>query len=384
MQIAVRRSTTCSIIFTMRYPDNTGYVWDTIAQSRDAAASNLNSLIRCFIAYPTLTDNPTYHPKHMESVELDCYDYSEYGLNKIVSFVKEHNVKIIVFMSALPTTVNLGMLRRLGVRTINTENDGFDHTRRDPFLKRVVKFVARKLFRRQLHDMHLANAEAQFHFLSTYAMVPHSRLSVVRDGVDCSRFTPDNKYTARESLGIAAERYWIIAVAQARPEKRINLIINAAKQVIDARPNKNIGFLFVGDGPTLKESQKMAEDLCLGDRFVFAGHQKDLVTYYQAANLMVHASTRESFGLAIVEAMSCGIPVVASAAAGPRETIIDGKTGAIIAINDDIGFVDAILRYVDDESLTLIHGSNARAHVSKIYGLDRHGREIADHIGALL
>lgn len=384
MQKANKTKDNCSVLFTMRYPDNTGYVWNTIAQSRDVASQNLQPNVKCFLAFPKLTGSPSFEPKYMTAVELDCYDYSVDGLVKLTQFVREHNVKVMVFMSALPSTVNLAAIRRLGVRTINTENDSFDHSRRDHILVRVLKFIARRILRLQLHDLHLANAESQYFFLSKFSMIPISRLALVRDGVDCDRFIPGDKSVARKLLALSLEKFWIISVAQARPEKRLDLIIKTAKKVFDLRPARAVGFVFIGDGPTMNASRELARELDLGDRFIFAGHQKNLVPYYQAADLMVHAATRESFGLAIVEAMSCGIPVVASAAAGPSETIIDGQTGAIVEVNDEIAFLNSLLRYVDNQSLVHEHGQNASRHVLNNYSLKHHGCKLANHINSFL
>lgn len=371
------------VVFTMRYPDDAGYVWNTIAQSRDIAASYLTQA-RCFIAYPRLTGNGTYTPINLDQIELDFYDYSVDGLGKIIAFVKTNNIKSVVFMSALPGVVNLRALRKLGVRTINTENDSFDHRKRDSFPIKVTKFLVRKIFRQQLHDLHLANAESQRTFLSRYAMIPDSRLDLVRDGVDCIRFALGDREAARRQLRLKDDNFLIICVAQARPEKRLEFIINAAKRIADERPGKKIQFIYVGDGPPVIEWKNLVDEIGLSDRFTFAGRQSNITPYYQAANLMVHAAERESFGLAIVEAMACGLPVVASAAAGPKETILNGKTGRLIEISDFDGFVDAILQYIDDERLTIEHGLNAHEHVNRTYSIARQGEEMAKRISILL
>lgn len=371
------------VVFTMRYPDDAGYVWNTIAQSRDIAASYLTQA-SCFIAYPKLTGNGGYAPINLNQVELDFYDYSADGLARIIAFIKTNNIKSVVFMSALPSVINLKALRKLGVRTINTENDSFDHRKRDSFPIKVIKFVVRKIFRQQLHDLHLANAESQRTFLRRYAMIPDSRLDLVRDGIDCNKFTLGDRQAARTQLGLKRDSFLIICVAQARAEKRLEFIIKAAKRIVDERAGKEIEFIYVGDGPPVSEWKILVHELGLADRFTFAGRQSNIAPYYQAANLMVHAAERESFGLAIVEGMACGLPIVASAAAGPKETILNGNTGRLIEISDFDGFVDAILQYIDDERLTMEHGLNAHDHVKRTYSIDRQGEEIAKRISNLL
>ncbi|MET0962226.1 MAG: glycosyltransferase family 4 protein [Noviherbaspirillum sp.] len=370
------------VIFSMRYPDNAGYVWNTIAQGKDEAASHIVTVAECFIAYPKLSRDATYVPRHLTPVELDCYDMSSAGKKALEVFVRRHRVKVIVFMSALPNTIDLAFLRKLGVRTVNTENDSFDHSKRDAFAKKLIKFFVRRVLKRQMHDMHLANATSQKAFLSSYALIPHSRLGLLIDGIDCDRFKPGDKIAACRQLGLAHDSFRIICVAQARAEKRLDYIIRAAKQVINARPNEKISFVYVGDsdGPLTSELKSLVAKLDLGEFFHFAGRQNDLVPYYRAADIMVHAAERESFGLAVVEGMACGLPVIASAAAGPAETILPGQTGALIGIDDFDGFVNQILYYVDNKQIIIEHGRAARTHVTSLYSLDRYGRELAKYV----
>lgn len=368
----------------MRYPDDTGYVWNYIAHVRDRAGEHLREQATPYLAFPKLTGRPSYQPLHLQAVELDCYDNTAAGRQAIETFVREHNVKVMVFMSALPQTVCLDLLRRLGVRTLNTEDDGFDPERRDSLPKRAVKFVMRRMLGRQTHDLHLANSRPQRDFLLNYSLLRPSRVRLMENSVDCAHFCPGDQAEARAQTELDPDRFWILAVAQARPEKRIGELIKVIDRVSQLRPDARIGFVYVGDGPPVNEWKQQAAALGHSAKFVFAGGQNDVRPFYRSADLMVHAAERESFGLAIVEAMSCGIPVVACAAAGPKETIRDGATGALVGLYDFDAFTQAVLRYVDDRALTKSHGQNARAHVVAAYNVVRHGKDFADHIARFL
>ena len=372
------------VVFTMRYPDDTGYVWNFTAAVRDRASSDLRERANVYMAFPRLTGNPSYQPKNLQPVQLDCYDNSPAGRAEIEQFVRTHNVKVMVFMSALSNTVCLDLLRRLGVRTINTENDSFDPRQRDNAVKKVAKHIVRRVLRMQQHDLHLANSVAQEQFLLNYQKLPRDKVILMRNSVDSVKFHPGDRTSARAQLGLDQDRFWILAVSQARPEKRVDRLLRVVRDVVDARPGKRIGFIYVGDGPPAVEWKRLASELGLEDVCVFAGRQNDLVPYYRAADLLVHAAERESFGNAIVEAMACGIPVVASAALGPKEIILDGKTGAVIGMDDFAAFTQAVLRYVDDAEMTKMHGNNARAHVDTAYNVVRQSKEFAAHIARFL
>ena len=374
------------VVFSMRYPDDAGYVWNTIAQGKDEAALHLTADANCFIAYPRLSRNATYLPKNVKPVHLDCYDMSAGGKQALAKFIVEHRVRVIVFMSALPSTLDLAFLRKLGVKTLNTENDSFDHNQRDNFARKSIKFFVRRILKRQVHDLHLANARSQQIFLSRYALIPPSKLRLLTDGIDCDRFLPGDKAAARLKTGMSGDTFWVICVAQTRPEKRLDFIIRAAKQVAIARPNAKVSFMYVGDsdGDLLFELKRLANDLGLQKHFNFAGRQNDLVSYYQSADIMIHAAERESFGLSIVEGMACGLPVVASAAAGPKETILDGRTGALVEIDDFDEFVKQILYYFDNQAKAKEHGKNAALHAASHYSLDRYGKELAQYVRPFL
>lgn len=370
------------VIFSMRYPDDAGYVWNTIALGKDKAGSYLINEAECFIAYPELSSNPTYLPEYVTPVKLDCYDMSKYGKEALSTFIKRHRVKVIVFMSALPSTIDLEFFRKMDVYTLNTENDSFNHQQSDSLARKSIKFFIRKVLKRQLHDLHLANAKSQKTFLSRFAQIPDSRLVLLTDGIDCDRFKPGDKCVARAQTGMAADTFWVLSVAQARPEKRLDYIIRAAKHVTEARPCVKVGFMHVGDsdGPLFFKLKSLVVELGIEQVFHFAGRQDNLVPYYRAASIMVHAAERESFGLAVVEGMACGLPVIASAAAGPKETIVHEETGAVIDIDDFDGFVSKILLYIDNKELMGKHGTKARERASTHFSIERYGKELAQHV----
>jgi glycosyltransferase involved in cell wall biosynthesis len=372
------------VLFTMRYPDNTGYVWNHIAYLRDEVSAHLLGQARPFMAFPRLSGQPSYALRHPQAVELDCYDNSPAGRAAIEDFVKRHGIKVVVFMSALPQTVCTDLLHRLGVRTLNTENDSFDTTRLDPLYKRAAKFVMRRVLKRQLHDLHLANSRSQYQFLLDYAMLPPERLVLMTNCIDTARFRPGDRTEACAVTGLDPSRFWIMAVSQARSEKRVERLLQVIAQLVRQRPERRLGFVYIGDGPHLARWKTLAAELGLQDVCVFAGRQDNTLPWYRSADLMVHAAERESFGLAVVEAMACGLPVVASAAAGPAETILDGQTGAVVPLQDFALFERKVLAYVDDPELTKQHGLNARAHVDTAYNVVRYSKEFAQHIARFL
>ncbi len=371
------------IVFTMRYGSDIGYVWRTVAAHRDLVARDLGGVARCHIAYPQLAATPAYAPRWLIADQADFYDYSPDNRARLAAYVRARAIRAVVFMSAQPTAVDLAFLRGLGLRTVTTEDDSYDHAQRQSFLRRGAKFAMRRLLRRQLHGLHIANSQAQYDFLRRFAQIPRSRLAMIRNGVDTERFhPPSNRAEAYAEAGLDPAPLWIMAASQARAEKRLELIIAAARRVIAARPGQDIRFFYIGDGAARAQWETAAADL--GERFLFLGARADLAPFYRAADIFVHAAFRESFGLVIAEAMSSACPVVATFSHGPGEVIRDGETGFLVGRDDIDGLTTALLRHADDPDLRRRHGAAGRARCVAAFSIERQAAQFAAVLKAVV
>lgn len=357
----------------MRYPDDQGFVWKTVARLRDLIGAELSEF-QCHIAFPRLTGRSVHQFDHLRPVELDCYRLNGADKASLKSFVEQNNVGTIVYMSALPSTIDLPFLRKLGLMTVNTEEDSFDPDRRDSLARRWAKFAMRRILKRQLHDLHIANSVAQGAWLMRHSYVPPARLRVVPNGVDCGYFQPVGP---KPPDLFDPSRRRVICASQARPVKRLETIIHCAAEIVAKPEFADVDFVYVGDGEMLAQWRALVADLGIGARFHFAGQQADLRPYYQSASVMVHAAELESFGLVLAEAMACGLPVVAYAAPGPQEIIADNQTGRLVPIGDPAAFAAALESYLRDRVLTGAHGSAARKRALEQFSIHRQARDIA-------
>lgn len=357
----------------MRYPDDEGFVWKTVARLRDMVAGELTER-RCFIAFPKLTGHSVHHFAHLQPVEIDCYRLSPADRAALRRLVAAQQIGAIVYMSALPATLDLSFLRGLGLVTINTEEDSADLIRPDPWPKRWAKFVVRRLLRRQLHNLHIANAHSQGALLQSHAQVPPDRLVVIPNGIDCTHFAPGPPLSPPP---LDPQRRWIICVSQARPEKRVDLILRCAARITAQPAFDDVSFVYVGAGDQLARWQQLAQALGIAERFHFAGRQEDLLPWYRSATLMVHAARRESFGLVLAEAMACALPVVATAATGPREIVVDGETGTLVPIDNADAFYAAVEHYLRDPGSARAHGIAGWERANRLFSIHRQAAEIA-------
>ena len=154
--------------------------------------------------------------------------------------------------------------------------------------------------------------------------VDSSRIVSLPNGVDGERFAIKDATTLRRRLATAGPV--VLSVGNLVPLKGHDRVIEAVSGMSGAT------LVIVGDGPLRASLQDLARRTSAGDRIVFAGElpQGQLVDYYNAADAMVLASSSEGMPNVVLESMSCGTPVVATATGGAREILASSKTGRLI------------------------------------------------------
>jgi D-inositol-3-phosphate glycosyltransferase len=164
-----------------------------------------------------------------------------------------------------------------------------------------------------------------------YQTSPH-KVRIIPAGVDLGLFRSLDKTQARKELGLS-EKKVILYVGRIEPIKGLDILVSALALLEDMGDTR---LLVVGGRPGQDEEldrlKSLAARLGISDMVTFTGAvpQAELPTYYSAADVFVLPSYSESFGLVALEAMACGIPVVASRVGGPSTFVKDGETGYLI------------------------------------------------------
>jgi N-acetyl-alpha-D-glucosaminyl L-malate synthase BshA len=181
-------------------------------------------------------------------------------------------------------------------------------------------------------------------------------IQVIPNFLNCSvyrrRFDPE----MRERLA-PANRFdaLVLHVSNFRPVKRVDVALDVFRAI---RRRVRARFILVGDGPVRPEIERRVAEYGLTGEVAFVGEEQDLVPILSAADLFLLPSAQESFGLAALEAMACGVPVVASHVGGLPEIIEDGVTGFLCPP----GGVDAMAeRSIEVLTDGVRHASIARA-----------------------
>jgi len=198
-------------------------------------------------------------------------------------------------------------------------------------------------------------------FLVHQQGLPAHRVSVVPNGTNLERFPFGREASAesRRRHGLPEEGTVVGAVARLTGQKNIPVFLRAAARLAARRADTT--FVIAGTGADETALRHEAAQLGLADRCRFLGHVADMPRLYPALDVMVLPSIFEGFGLVIVEALLCGVAVVASTVAGARDYLREGEDCFFVEPHDEATYADRILQLLDDPAMRERQTRSARA-----------------------
>ena len=206
------------------------------------------------------------------------------------------------------------------------ESIGAARGRRSLF-HRVVLGLERRVFATTPHIVAISRRGAA-EIAGLYG-VAGERLSIVYNGVDLERFHPRNRHAerraARAEIGVAADAWTLLFVGSGFERKGLATAVDALAVLSD----RSSRLIVVGKG-SIRSFRDRAVRLGVDGRITWLGPRPDIERWYAAADVVVLPSRYEPFGNVHLEALASGVPVVASAAAGGAEVIVDGGSGAVV------------------------------------------------------
>ena len=218
--------------------------------------------------------------------------------------------------------------------------------------------------------------------------IPESKIEVIPNGVDTDRFAPargkdgvrckdiargkevarvEEELPARAFLrrqhGLPREALVIGTVARMVPQKNLSLLLKAAARLPEAH------FLIVGDGPERSKLLALAETMGIAGRVAFAGEQADPLPFLQAMDIFALPSRWEGLPISLLEALSTGLPAVATLVGGNKEVLHGKPFGRLTPPDDPDAFAEALRSLAGSKTGRL--GLDARSHVVADYSLKR-------------
>ena len=194
---------------------------------------------------------------------------------------------------------------------------------------------------------------------------------VIPNGVDLGVFHPADRAEARRELGLPHGAKILLFAANGIKkniwkdyrtlQSALEMIAKTGTKVLcialgEAAPPERIGDIEIRFIPYQKDPQRVAR-------------------YYQAADLYLHPARAETFPSTILEALACGIPVVASAVGGIPEQIVEGRTGFLVPVGDARAMAGRVLELLEDEELRLRMAREAAEDAARRFGLERMASE---------
>ena len=234
-----------------------------------------------------------------------------------------------------------------------------------PVLKRAVLLEAERLTAAET-DLLLTMNKWDFEAAKRYRLAP-SVETIPGVGVDFSRFdntTREDGAAMRNELGIPADAFVLVYPAEFSARKSQHVLIEAMRMLPES-----VTLILPGDGALMEECASLAQRLALNSRVLFPGYISDMAPWYRMADAAVSASRIEGLPFNVMEAMYCGLPVVASKVKGHTDLIEEGVTGLLYPYGDASACAAQIRRLTDDDGLRETARTKGTA-AAKAYGLE--------------
>jgi glycosyltransferase involved in cell wall biosynthesis len=209
----------------------------------------------------------------------------------------------------------------------------------------------------QLADALVADGWAADHLPETVGRA----VDRIPKGVDAVHFRPDGQHV-RDTLRLREKRL-VITVARLVPLKNLRLLLEAVAIVRDRLPEVHL--LIVGDGPEAAGLKQHAAALDLSDRVTFAGSvpHRDTPMFYRSADVFALSSDFDNSPNALLEAMACGLPVVATDVGGVRQFVTSRDGGIVVRPGNAVALAAAIETFLASPAAARAAGSHNRARV---------------------
>jgi glycosyltransferase involved in cell wall biosynthesis len=222
------------------------------------------------------------------------------------------------------------------------------------------------------------------------------RFDLIIYGTDPDALRPDSSGTTalRTTLNLPITQspnhpspILLLCVGRMVPKKGFDVLLRAlAEPSLRAR---NVGTVMIGDGDDKAAWQQLAADLGVAERVRWVGSipKTQIGVYYNAADILINPSVNrpvDGLNVCVLDAMSCGKPVIGSTVAGNPLAIVDGETGFLVPAGDPAALAQAIARLVDDPALRQRMGAAARRRIEAELGWPPLARRYREHFAALV
>ena len=297
------------------------------------------------------------------------------NLKKIIDKEKFDIIHCHTPMGSVVTRIAAKKARKRGTRVIYTAH-GFHFFKGAPLLNWIIFYPIEKHLSKYTDCLITINQEdyelAKRKFKAKQIELVHGV------GVDESKFnfemTKEEKHELRESLGLKDDDFVIIYVAELSKRKNQGMLIKAVKELIE-EGKTNIKVLLPGTDSMKGYYQKMSKDLGIEENIKFLGYRKDIPKLLKISDLYVSTAKQEGLPVNIMEAMFCGLPILATDCRGNRELFAGEKKSFLVKIDD----IESMVKIIKENIENSFKNKNTEIiETYKLYNVINEMRKIYD------
>lgn len=280
--------------------------------------------------------NPNVHYHEVNVPEYPLFHYQPYELalsSKLVDMVKLHKIEVLHVHYAIPHAyagyMAKQMLKEEGIEIpMITTLHGTDITLvgNHPFYKPAVTFSINK------SDI-VTSVSKSLKEETLKLFDIKNEIVVVPNFIELDKIEDEQHSSCHRSVMANADERIITHISNFRKVKRIPDVIKIFHLIQQIIPAK---LMMVGDGPEKEKAEQLCEELGISDKVIFFGNSNEVDRILSYTDLFLLPSQTESFGLAALEAMACGVPVISSNSGGLPEVNFEGVSGYL----SDVGAID--------------------------------------------
>ena len=279
-----------------------------------------------------------------------------------------YNLKTIFFL--------VGFIKENDIKIIST------HSGKDAWLGNILGILTKAKVVRTRHLLTPNKKPTSYNFSDKVVCVSkevenylkklgvkREKLTTIHTGVDTEKFKPNDKKKLRKEYGISDDTIVIGIVAVLRNAKRHIDLIEAFSSLEDIK--KDIRLVIVGEGPQEKNIKKFIKEKFLEDKVIMTGHREDIDEILSDFDIFCLPSNMEALGTSILEASSCGVPVVASRVGGIKECVKEEENGLLFEPMNVKELRERLKKLITDENLRSFYKKNARIFIEKNFSTER-------------
>jgi glycosyltransferase involved in cell wall biosynthesis len=241
-----------------------------------------------------------------------------------------------------------------GARLVSTKHND------DPFRVGPFRHVEQGLAR--ITDRIVAISDALRRFTVERVGVPAAKVETIHYGLD----DLPEPWGENPPDGVPRDARVLLAVSRLTPQKGLDVAVRA----LPLLPQETV-LVVLGEGPERTELERLAQELGVERRVFLLGRVPDVAAWLRRAALLVHPARWEGFGIAVLEAMLAGLPVVASNVSSVPELVVDGETGLLVAAGDASALAFAVAQALGRPELGAAGRERARREFSVARMADR-------------